>query len=126
MGPSSVRLGYFNATANNSFEMNGTGSYIHKKGIFTKMNQTLTECYSGNFNDDLFHGNGRFITADLDIFDGEWEKHELMYGQKTYSNRNIEKVFINGTSKMIYENNEIYEGNMINCIRNGHGKMTYC
>lgn len=66
------------------------------------------EWYTGDVkNDDTYHGQGRLICANGDVYRGEFRDGE-----------------ITGSGTMFYKNGDVYEGSWLLGHHHGHGKLT--
>ena len=77
--------------------MLGAGTTINKTGYGKEYIASKNEFYQGEFENGFRNGKGRLITNELQVFDGEWRKDEMI--SPTESNKYIQrKVY----EKMIY------------------------
>lgn len=54
------------------------GTMINKTGYGKEYIATRNEFYQGEFENGLRNGRGRLITDQLQVFDGEWKKDEIL------------------------------------------------
>ena len=96
------------------------------KGILYYKNGNIK--YDGDFINDKFEGNGKYIWKNGEYYIGQW-KNNLMNGKGIiyYKNGNIkyDGDFINdeyeGEGKYIYEDGDYYIGQFKNSLRHGKG-----
>ena len=74
------------------------GSYLYDRG----------EMYSGDWKDNLYHGNGVFFYQNGDRYIGEWKK-DIPDGKGTYT----------------YKNGDVYVGDWKNGRRHGKGSYAH-
>ena len=79
-----------------------------RQGIGSFKFEGTNDIYCGEWDNDLFHGNGTYYFASGDKYIGQ-----LKEGRKE------------GSGKYLYKNGNIYQGAWKNDVKEGTGKMTY-
>jgi hypothetical protein len=111
---------YDGGVANN--QRHGRGKMIYKNG----------DKYIGDWNNDKKEGNGLMIYSNGSSYEGEW-KNDKKNGNGVFTTSNsIYKGYFNDGDELngIFtvsniDGSEIFEGNLINGIKTGNGKMKF-
>ena len=129
-----------------------TGEYVngvrHGKGKFVFASGNY---YDGEWANGKYHGHGIFRWSDGDEFDGEWQngqrhgKGKWTYGDGRYytgvwengesissssivypsSSGNTAYASIAKVERVVFDNGDVYEGEMVDGFRHGKGKYTW-
>ena len=116
----SVDKGVYEGELDSKGNFCGKGKLKYKDG----------RCFTGDFQDNLFHGHGTWICPGVLVYTGEF-KNGLFDGTCTVvyddgdrfegTYENDEKV----QGKQIFANGEVYSGDWRGDIRHGHGKYIW-
>ena len=84
------------------------GNYEKGKKKYGKFIWKDKNCYVGQFEKDLFHGQGIYNWGDKKKYDGTWKEGKM-----------------NGKGKLIYFDGSYYEGEFVNGLKEGLGKYVW-
>ena len=84
------------------------GYYFKGKKKYGKFVWKDKNRYEGNFEKDLFEGQGTYIWGDKKMYIGNWKEGKM-----------------NGVGKLTYSDGSYYEGNFVNGLKEGQGKYVW-